>query len=38
MAMIDWGKKVEVAAKHYELSADSANGFSIVFAKVGAAT
>ncbi|MOA53141.1 hypothetical protein D3C78_1765520 [compost metagenome] len=29
------GEEVEVAAKHYKLPADAANGFAVVFAKVG---
>lgn len=29
------GEEIEVAAKHYELPADAANGFAVVLAKVG---
>lgn len=29
------GEEIEVAAKHYELPADAANGFTVVSAKVG---
>ncbi|MNL21791.1 hypothetical protein D3C87_1430960 [compost metagenome] len=29
------GEEIEVATKHYELPADAANGFAVVFAKVG---
>lgn len=28
-------EKIEVATKHYELTTDAANGFAVVFAKVG---
>jgi hypothetical protein len=27
------GEEIEVAAKHYELAADAANGFAVVLAK-----
>jgi hypothetical protein len=29
------GEEIEVAAKNYELAAYAANGFAVVFAKVG---
>ncbi|BFO03658.1 hypothetical protein KNHN1_20360 [Pseudomonas guariconensis] len=29
------GEEIEVAAKHDELSADAANGFTVISAKVG---